>query len=129
MRIRSSALSFLLTLVFAGCDRSTGPDAGYLEIREVTVGPTLAKCYGVGLQSCMVVDGEFFYDGIEGFEYEPGYDYRLRIGKYDPWGGGGTAAGCRPVRLSPAGATGEDPGTIHPRNLVGGADAGDMRPE
>ena len=35
----------------------------------------------------MVVDGKFFYDGIEGFEYEAGYDYRLRIGKYDPWGG------------------------------------------
>ena len=96
MRTRSSALFFLLTLVFAGCDRSTGPDAGYLEIREVTVGPTLAKCYGVGLQSCMVVDGEFFYDGIEGFEYEAGYDYRLRIGKYDPWGG-------RSRRRTPAG--------------------------
>ena len=87
MRTRSSAFFFLLTLVFAGCDRSTEPDAGYLEIREVTVGPTLAKCYGVGLQSCMVVDGKFFYDGIEGFEYEAGYDYRLRIGKYDPWDG------------------------------------------
>ena len=23
----------------------------------------------------------------EGFEYEAGYDYRLRVGKYDPWGG------------------------------------------
>ena len=32
----------------------------------------------------MVVDGGLFYDGIEGFDYEPGYDYRLRIGKYDP---------------------------------------------
>ena len=88
MRTRNSAPFFLLTLVFAGCDRPTEPDwPVYLEIREVTVGPTLAKCYGVGLQSCMVVDGKFFYDGIEGFEYEAGYDYRLRIGKYDPWGG------------------------------------------
>jgi hypothetical protein len=88
MRTRSSTPFFLLTLVFAGCDRSTEPNGpGYLEIREVTVGPTLAKCYGVGLQSCMVVDGEFFYGRIGGFEYEAGYDYRLRIGKYDPWGG------------------------------------------
>ena len=30
----------------------------------------------------------------------------------------------RPVRLPSAGATGEDPGTIHPCNLVGGSDAG-----
>ena len=129
MRTRSLAPFFLLTLVFVGCDRSTGPDAEYLEIREVTVGPTLAKCYGVGLQSCMVVDGGFFYDGIEGFEYEPGYDYRLRSRQVRSLGWGGTAAGRRPVRLPPAGATGEDPGTIHPRNLVGGSDAGAMRPE
>ena len=84
MRTRSSARLFLLTLVLVGCD-IFGP--GYQEIREVTVGPTLAKCYGVGLQSCMVVDGKFFYDRIGGFEYEAGYDYRLRIGKFHPWGG------------------------------------------
>ena len=65
MRTRSLALFFLLILVFAGCDPSTEPDAGYLEIREVAVGPTLAKCYGVALQSCMVVDGWLFYDGME----------------------------------------------------------------
>lgn len=87
-------VSFLLwTLVFTGCDGSTdpvgsGPDGQeYIEVQVVTVGPTLAKCYGVGLRTCMVVDGEFFYDGIEGFEYEAGYNYRLRVGKYDPWGG------------------------------------------
>ena len=84
MRTRSSARLFLLTLVLVGCDLF-GP--GYHEIREVTVGPTLAKCYGVGLQSCMVVDGKFFYGRIGGFEYEAGYDYRLRIGKFHPWGG------------------------------------------
>ena len=89
MPIRRSALLLLPTLVLGGCDGGVGPDEPrYLEILEVTVGPTLAKCYGVAVRSCMVVDGGFFYDGIEGFEYEPGYDYRLRIGKYDPWGGG-----------------------------------------
>ena len=36
----------------------------------------------------MVVDGSLFYDAIEGFEYEAGYNYRLRVGKYDPWDGG-----------------------------------------
>ena len=88
MRTRSSVFLFLPALVLAGCDGSTGPrEPTYLETLVVTVGPTLAKCYGVGLQSCMVVNGGLFYDGIEGFEYEPGYDYRLRIGKYDPWGG------------------------------------------
>ena len=81
---RGSAPVFLLALILAGCGLF-GP--GYLEIREVAVGPTLARCYGVGLQSCMVLDGGLFYNRIEGFTYEPGYDYRLRIGKYDPWDG------------------------------------------
>ena len=87
-RCQSLLPSLLLVLVFSSCDRSTDPvGPRFLETREVTVGPTLARCYGVGEQSCMVVDGEFFYDGIEGFEYEAGYNYRLRIGKYDPWDG------------------------------------------
>ena len=96
-RRQSSVLSLLITLttlVFSGCDDSKdpvgpGPDGPeYIETRVVTVGPTLAKCYGVGLRTCMVVDGSLFYDAIEGFDYEAGYNYRLRIGKYDPWGGG-----------------------------------------
>lgn len=89
MSKKTLLLPGLLALAIASCDDgSVGPDGQkYLEIREVTVGPALAKCYGVGEQTCMVVDGEFFYERIEGFEYEAGYDYRLRIGKYDPWGG------------------------------------------
>ena len=85
--------------MFAACGDTTDPvgpepvgpepeGPEYIEVRVVTVGPTLAKCYGVGLRTCMVVDGGLFYDGIEGFEYETGYTYRLRIGKYDPWDGG-----------------------------------------
>ena len=39
--LRNSAPFFLLTLVFAGCDRPTEPDwPVYLEIREMTVGPS-----------------------------------------------------------------------------------------
>lgn len=72
-------------MVSFACDDSIGP--GYIEIIEVTVGPTLARCYSVGERTCMVVDGSLFYDGIDGFTFEPGYTYRLRIGKYDPWGG------------------------------------------
>ncbi|MDE0474730.1 MAG: heat-shock protein, partial [Gammaproteobacteria bacterium] len=58
-RTRRLALLWLMALALVACDL-LGPE--YIETREVTVGPTLAKCYGVGLQSCMVVDGEFFYD-------------------------------------------------------------------
>ena len=95
MSARGFATLLLSILAMAGCDRSTKPTepvpAGpeYLEILVMAVGPTLTKCYGFSAapQSCMVVNGEFFYEEIEGFEYEAGYDYRLRVGKYDPWGG------------------------------------------
>ncbi len=93
-RRRSFVPIVLGALLFTACGDSTdpvGPEPDgpeYIEVRVVTVGPTLAKCYGVGLRTCMVVDGGLFYDGIEGYEYETGYTYRLRIGKYDPWDGG-----------------------------------------
>jgi len=93
MSARGLTVYLLAIMVFAGCDDSTdpvgpGPEGPeYSETRVVTVGPTLARCYGVGLQTCMVVDGGLFYDTIEGFEYEAGFNYRLRIGKYDPWEG------------------------------------------
>lgn len=90
-RCQSFIPFLLLAVVFTGCDGSTdpvGPDGQeYIETRVVSVGPTLTKCYGLGQRTCMVVDGGFFYEAIEGFEYETGYTYRLRIGKYDPWGG------------------------------------------
>ena len=58
--------AFVTATVTAGCDgdkdpTGPGPDGQeYIETRVVTVGPTLAKCYGVGLQTCMVVDGRFY---------------------------------------------------------------------
>ena len=61
MCTRSSAPVCLLILALSGCGLF---EPEYLEEREVTVGPTLARCYGVGPQSCMVVDGGLFYGGI-----------------------------------------------------------------
>ena len=81
-------LSFLFALFLTACIGPLDPDnSEYIEIREVTVGPALARCYGVGEQTCMIVDGLLFYDGIEGFNFEAGYNYRLRIGIYDPYDG------------------------------------------
>ncbi len=79
---------FLFALFLTACIGPLDPNnSEYIEIREVTVGPVLARCYGVGEQTCMIVDGSLFYDGIEGFNFEAGYNYRLRIGKYDPYDG------------------------------------------
>lgn len=49
----------------------------------VTVGPELVDCVGEGPMKCMVVDGQLFYDQINGFDYEEGYTYTLRIVKED----------------------------------------------
>ena len=87
MQVRLSILPVLSGMVLAACDRPVDSEEKYIETSEVTVRPTLARCYGVAERSCMVVDGFLFYDAIEGFEFEAGYDYRLRIGKYDPWNG------------------------------------------
>ena len=54
---------------------------------DVVVGPELVDCVGVAPMRCMVVDGELFYGEIEGFEHEAGYRYRIRMERYDPWGG------------------------------------------
>ncbi|MCA9869300.1 MAG: META domain-containing protein [Anaerolineae bacterium] len=51
------------------------------------VGPNREPCVGVAPQICYQVkdtpDGEYtlFYDEIDGFEYEPGYDYELTVEK------------------------------------------------
>jgi heat shock protein HslJ len=53
--------------------------------KTVYVGPYQVECAGVGPQQCLLVKEDpnaewtFFYDRIEGFEYEPGYEYELRV--------------------------------------------------
>ena len=56
-------------------------------IQEVTVGPARQECYGPFRRMCLTVDGGFFYDEIDGFTHEPGYEYRLRIERYDAFPG------------------------------------------
>src|SRR5690606_37057207 len=54
---------------------------------EITlyVGPELVGCVGAGPMKCMLVkenpedDYTYFYSQIEGFEFEPGYEYELRV--------------------------------------------------
>jgi len=61
------------------------PSESISEEKTIYVGPVLADCQGEGPQKCMLVkehpDDEYtyFYDQIEGFEYEDGFEYELRI--------------------------------------------------
>lgn len=61
----------------------TDPD----QVSAVTVGPYREECVGVAPQMCLVVNDELFYDEIDGFDHQPGYQYRLRIEQYDQWPG------------------------------------------
>ncbi|MGB1287416.1 MAG: DUF4377 domain-containing protein [Aggregatilineales bacterium] len=53
--------------------------------RIIHIAPYQQECTGVGLQQCLIVrfedetDLTFFYDGIEGFTYEEGFEYTLKI--------------------------------------------------
>lgn len=101
MKSRFSLLSMIVLVallgVLAACSPAgSGPEQGAAEAtlpaeaaqpETVTlfVGPELAECTGVGPQMCMLVkdapDAEytFFYNQIEGFTFEPGYEYELLV--------------------------------------------------
>jgi heat shock protein HslJ len=84
---RVLASAALLLLVLAGCQPVQDTRASISAAREATfyVGPELVDCVGVAPMKCMLVkenpDGEyqFFYSQIEGFTFEPGYTYELRV--------------------------------------------------
>lgn len=58
---------------------------GKKESEVLTIASEQADCMGVAPQKCMLIkregntDWEFWYTGIEGFEYEPGYEYVVKI--------------------------------------------------
>ena len=65
-------------------DTTGGDDAN---VMEVTVGPKLLDCVGVGPRKCLEVNGQLFYEGIDGFKHEEDYTYRLKIQRYDAFPG------------------------------------------
>lgn len=77
-------LSFLLVLA-AGCG-VTGPGR---DIVTLEVAPTLMPCVGVAPQQCLVVrepddaEWQYLYSSIEGFTFEPGYRYVLRVARFE----------------------------------------------
>jgi len=54
---------------------------------RMTVASRQGDCVGVAPQKCLLVkegndpEWEFFYSSIEGFNYEPGYEYVLEVKK------------------------------------------------
>jgi len=56
-------------------------EIGDSSIETFEIESSQVDCTGVGPQKCLVVNGQLFYDGIEGFEFEEGYEYKLRVNK------------------------------------------------
>ena len=77
--MRTVALVVLLTLGLMAC---SGNDV----VLEVEIGPELVKCGGLIPDKCIVMDGEPLYESIEGFDYEEGYAWTLKIRRREPWG-------------------------------------------
>ena len=70
-------LSMSLFLLMASC--------GGGDTSKYTVASQNADCIGVGRQKCLLVkkgnakEWEYFYSNIEGFDYEPGYEYVIEV--------------------------------------------------
>ena len=54
---------------------------------QLNVGSELVECAGVASMKCFEVNGEPFFGAIEGFDYEEGYLYRLRVERIDLYPG------------------------------------------
>lgn len=76
----------MLFFVLAACQpvRDTRTSNEPVE-KTLYIGPELAECVGVGPMQCMMVkenpddDYQFFYGELEGFTFEPGYAYEVRV--------------------------------------------------
>lgn len=75
-----------LFFVLAACQpvRDTRTSNEAVE-KTLYIGPELVDCVGVGPMQCMMVkenpddEYQFFYNEIEGFTFEPGYTYEVRV--------------------------------------------------
>lgn len=90
------ALAALLGVLAACTPSGSAPEQGAAEATNpapvaapetvnLFVGPELVECTGVAPQMCMQVrnspdeDYQFFYNQIDGFTFEPGYEYELLV--------------------------------------------------
>ena len=80
----------ILTLLFlAACDVEDIvllPPSSEEDIKIIIVGPYTQRCHGAFFeQDCLMVreeesdNWEFFFEGIEGFDFEPGFIYTLEV--------------------------------------------------
>lgn len=97
MKISNLTATALAVIVLASCGDSTAPPDTTLpmtpksevphngDIIKMTIASKRADCTGVTKMQCMLVkregqqDWEYFYSGINGFDYQEGYEYVLEV--------------------------------------------------
>ena len=85
------SISILSGIILAACATTPGADqteqfspSNAVE-KTIYIGPVLVDCEGVAPQKCMLVrenpqdEYTLFYDQIEGFDYEEGFEYKLVV--------------------------------------------------
>lgn len=75
----TGVLLMALTACTLNAPQSTQESETSTRVKTVTVGSQTVDCVGVGPMTCLIVDDALFYDPIQGFDFEPGYEYQLKI--------------------------------------------------
>ena len=69
----------ILIILLAACSAASG------EEKTIFVGPTMVECEGEGPQQCLLIkenaedDWQLWYEPIEGFDYQEGFVYELKV--------------------------------------------------
>ncbi|HIH4846246.1 TPA: DUF4377 domain-containing protein [Morganella morganii] len=83
--MKSAYIIAPLFLLMAGCSQNARTDQAAEKTKTLYIDSELADCVGVAPMKCMKIkespdaEWEFFYQDIDGFTYEPGYQYRLTV--------------------------------------------------
>lgn len=81
-RIKTLLIASVAALAFTACSQSEKTDENNKIFR---VASENRDCVGVGRQKCLLVKQEdesewsYFYSSINGFDYTPGYEYKLEV--------------------------------------------------
>ncbi|MCB9808963.1 DUF4377 domain-containing protein [Candidatus Nomurabacteria bacterium] len=68
------------TIEIGGTTYST-PALNQAELLSFTIAPNTVDCVGVGPMKCLVVNGEYFYDHINGFDFVEGNEYEIIVAR------------------------------------------------
>ena len=87
-KISGTMVLSVIVLFIAACNEVRLPsnqDTEEEHLKTITIGPSIRRCQGFIEQDCFMEFNhesgrwEFFYEAIQGFDFEPGFIYTLRV--------------------------------------------------